>query len=326
MNLLVSNDGALWGDASTVLHNIGAPAVPALIEALGGDSQSRNYVLYTLRGMGLKAAPAVPAMIAVLNGKDQALANIAADCLPELGPDAKKAVPDLLRAVKSEDATLCRISAAALARIDAEQIPHTISPLVAVIRGNHSSEKGQALWLLNSFGARAKPAVPALVEMLKTENLGTRLTIVDVLTRIDPEQIDACIPTLTTALASGKENRSWPNQAVRILGQFGPRAKSVGPTLRDALQVSLKNVGKQHHPSAIAECMKKIGAQDLIVPVVIAAFDSKNQDEREEAQYIIEDLGRSALAPLEAAIANGQLRETQQVTALVNQLRKQAGQ
>ena len=122
MNLLTSNDGGLWGDASTVLVFVGADAVPALIEALDNKSDNRNYVMYTLRNIGRAAAPAVPSLITVLNGDDMPLAIVAADCLPELGPEAKKAIPHLRKALNPKNGTLCFTSAQSLARIDAEQI------------------------------------------------------------------------------------------------------------------------------------------------------------------------------------------------------------
>src|SRR5262249_29210212 len=109
------------------------------------------------------------------------------------------------------------------------------------------------------------------------------------------------------------------------LGQFGTRAKSMGPKLQDQLKASLKDPSKNAHPTTIAECMKKIGAEDLIVPVVVASLGSKNEEERMEAYYMGEDeIGAKALAPIEAAIANGQLRENQDVTRLLTRLRKRA--
>src|SRR5439155_7412295 len=120
-----------------------------------------------------------------------------------------------------------------------------------------------------------------------------------------------------------KEHRNWSHNAARILGQFGPRAKKIGPALQESLKVSLRDPRNSLHPSILGECLKHIGAADLIVPVAIASLDSKNQNERNEALYLLEDhVGATAVAPLEAAIANGQIRETQQITALLKDLRQ----
>jgi len=76
----------------------------------------------------------------------------------------------------------------------------------------------------------------------------------------------------------------------------------------------------------VVDCMKKIGASDRVMPVVLAALNSDNAEEREETHYLVQDVvGVSALGPIETALANGQLRDSVEVRSVLRDLRSRAG-
>lgn len=326
MKLLTGGETSQQQSAMTIMMNIGAPAVPPLIETLNKiDTKQNLYVMYTLSNLGLTAADAVPSFVTVLNGNDADRATLAAQNLPRFGLAAKRAVPDLRAALKSDNLTLRRISAQSLVQIDREQITHTVAPLVEIVRSTNVNERNQAIWLLHSFGPNAKSAVPALLEVLNTQKLDVRMAAVQALIAIDANQVDNVMPTLLEALADRKIHGGVQGQAVFVVSRLGPKAKIAAPAVKDVLRHALRGesfVGVNQ----IIMCLKKIDAAAEIMPVVIDALNSAKAEEREEAHYVVLDFLRDgALAPLEAAIANGQLRESAEVTRLMKDLRPKVG-
>jgi HEAT repeat protein len=308
--------------AFAILTTIGADAAPALIAELSKqDGKHTVYVLHTLSNIGPGAAAAVPNFITILNGKDRALAARAANLLPNLGPDAKSAIPHLLAALSSNDYNLRIVSAQSLVRMDKAQAKHTVAPLVEVLRGDNANDRQRALWLLDSFGADARPAVPALVEMLKSEKLPMRVGVAHVLLDVDPSQADAVMPTVMEALQPRKEHAPQTRQAINLLAKMGPQAKAAVPTVKELLKQTLKNQNRVVNAYALVDCLKKMDASGEAMTTLIDALNSKDANEREDAVDVIGDtLGRSALPALTTAAANGSLRDTPELAALVKQL------
>jgi len=93
----------LWTEqevAADALGRIGAPAVPALIEALkNADPAVRLEVVEVLGRMGDEAADAVPSLLKLLDDPDPGVRKAAARTLGQIGPAAKDAVPALMRAL-----------------------------------------------------------------------------------------------------------------------------------------------------------------------------------------------------------------------------------
>jgi HEAT repeat protein len=313
--------------AFAILTTIGPDAVPALIAELSKqDGKHTASVLYTLSNIGPGAAPAIPNFITILNGKDRALAVQAADLLPNLGPDAKSAIPHLLAALNGNDHNLRIVSAQSLVRMDKVQAKHAIAPLVEVLRGDNVNDRQRALWLLNGFGADAKPAVPALVEMLKSEKLPMRISVAHVLLHVDPSQADAVLPTVMEALQPKKEHIPQTRQAINLLAKMGPRGKTAIPAVKELLQQTLKNQVRGVNSYSLVDCLRQMDASGEAMAVLIGALNSKDVEEREDAAYAITDtIGRNALPAITTAVANGSLRDTPELASLVKQLRKQAG-
>jgi hypothetical protein len=90
-----------WTDqdaAEDALGRIGAPAVPALLDALRSTNPGvRRKAVEVLGRMGEEAAPAVPALTALLDDSDMTVRKAAARTLGQIGPAAKDAVPALMR-------------------------------------------------------------------------------------------------------------------------------------------------------------------------------------------------------------------------------------
>jgi HEAT repeat protein len=88
---LRENDGAIY--ASAILSHIGAPAAPALIEALRGpDADLRAWAAWTLGGMGLLPAEAKPALGRALGDPSELVRSAALQAL-ERAASADKPLP-----------------------------------------------------------------------------------------------------------------------------------------------------------------------------------------------------------------------------------------
>ena len=277
----------------------------------------------TLRSIGSGASAAVPAFITILNGSDQALATLAAESLPSFGPAAKSAIPHLLSALKSDDVNHRLVCAQAVAQIDPNQASQTVTALVDLLKSKNA-HRDRALTLLASFGSQGRAAAPVLLNLLKTEELSVRLRVAGVLQRIEPAKIGAAMPTLMEVIQAKQTPRGQLNSAVNLLTAIGPAARDAVPALQDLLKASLKNE-RQVNIHAVAQCLKSIGTMADTMPILVAALNSDNADEREDALDVVESaLGVGALASLETALANGQLRNSRQVTALLKDLRQRA--
>jgi len=89
-------DPALWKRRVAALGGAGAPAVPALIEALRDPSRAvREGAAHALGDIGARAAPAVEALIVAFEDPDDFVRWKAARALGRIGPAARAAVPIL---------------------------------------------------------------------------------------------------------------------------------------------------------------------------------------------------------------------------------------
>ena len=309
--------------ASQILANIGRDGTPALLEALmTNDADQRTRLLYALRHLGPNASAAIPAVIKLVEGNDRALAMYAAAVLPDLGPDAKQGIPTLLATLKSDDRAFRQAGAEALVRIDRDQAAHVIAPVVEVLQKGQPQEQQRALWFLRHLNAQAKPAVPALIALLKTEPLAQRVSIAEALNVIDPTQIDAALPTLVEAVQSKSDKNNLPRVALRLLTKSGPRGKIAVPALQAALKDALKSQDSVFDAYAVLECLKKVEPSASVMPIMLESLNSANVNERRESRHLIADaIGRPALPMLDAALSNGQLRSSPEVVALMKELR-----
>jgi HEAT repeat protein len=229
----------------------------------------------------------------------------------------------LLTALKTDSISFRLACADSLVRIDRQQIPSAVAPLVTVLQNGTAVEQQRALMLLKSYGSQAKPAVPALLDLLKTEKLAVRISISDTLIAIDAGQSDAALPALIEALQAKQDPYGLQRNAVRMLTKLGSKAKSAAPALKEMLKDAMN--GRSINPYLVIECLKKVEASAEIMPILIEGLNSAERNTREEVLYLLEDVyGASALAALDAAVANGQLRETPELVNLMKHLRPRA--
>jgi HEAT repeat len=163
--------------------------------------QRQSWGAFGIKVLGAKASPAVPALIGLLKDKDLQTRQLAAYALGAIGPAAREAVPDLIKYIENPKEQV-RIQAV-LSLGEIHQEPERVVPLLLKIV-DQDRASGWSLDLgvwaaqsLGKFGAQARPAVPALAEMLHAPEEFSRAQATNALGQIDPE-------ALAKAQAGGK--------------------------------------------------------------------------------------------------------------------------
>ena len=224
------------------LASLGKLAVPALKQALKGDSYSRVAAAYILHHIDNSLAKLVlPVVVESLGDSSREVQRDAAWVLGELGQESVPAVPSLLlyltepkvvppgcQAPWFTDAH-CEASWS-LARIG-EPIEEIVPALIEALRCPEGDSEwkawgaARALWRL---GRRAPQAFPALVRLWRDDQNSARL-------RIQAAYAFAAIGTparqVVPALLSAAEDRDdWiRTYSIRLLGDLCEKTKATGP-------------------------------------------------------------------------------------------------
>jgi HEAT repeat protein len=169
-------------EALESLGNEAAPAIPALIRALGdGDFIVRWIAVRTLGKFGAKqSAGAIPALARLLDDSDLDVRVQAATVLGSFGPAAAEAVPSLLAGVGAGDATLAVMAIKALVSItkDAEQVVPT---LIRALSARDARVRAAAAAALSKYGRAARSAANALRALLDDPDVEVRKAAGDAL-------------------------------------------------------------------------------------------------------------------------------------------------
>ncbi len=143
------------------------PAIPALIQLL--QSQDETFVSiasYALRGIGTNAVPPLAVLVADTNSLVRCRTIRA---LGLFGSQARTAVPALVQYLESPDPTTRYCAADSLGTIKADA-PLVVPALVQCLKsGTNDVNQVSYILALGRFGTNAKPAVPLLVNILKSD-------------------------------------------------------------------------------------------------------------------------------------------------------------
>ncbi len=226
---------AAWAAEKSLQDTIGA--------LKGGDEAGRIAAIDRLGAEGMKAAAAVGPLTELLSDPSPAIRAHAAKSLGEIGDPAKQAAPELVKLLKDADETVRRQAMQALVVLRpgrelmlplfekimagsdaAEQmrILHAISEAgeAAVPRLIKALKNEKvAYWaciVLRDMGPKAKAAVPALIETLKSPRPDVRREAVLALGVMDDAALPA-VPQIAELL--GDENAA--TAATFVLGQLG---------------------------------------------------------------------------------------------------------
>jgi HEAT repeat protein len=162
---------------------------------------------------------------------------LAFEWLNQLGPDAKDAIPDLVEMALHEKNPGFRAAAiSALGNIGSES-PEALAALIKIIKEPETNVwpsgylHTMACFAVARFGPMAKPAVPLLVESVRSRKGGAATNVISALGRIGPDAKEA-VPVLVEALA----NPLLRESALISLAAIGPTAEQVVPTVIEILK------------------------------------------------------------------------------------------
>jgi HEAT repeat protein len=238
---LKSNDDRENNAAIKKLGEIGEPAIPALIQALGDKnllvSRSAREVLKTI------GSSAIPALVKASKDSDEQIRRRAADLLAEKGlslyilwhlPSAAKVLPGLIALLKDSDADVRGKAAYALGNIGAES-KAAVPVLIPLLKDSDAGVRGKAAYALGSIGAESKAAVPVLIPLLKDSDANVRSSAASALGSIGAEA-KAVVPALIPLLKDS--DRDVRGSAAYALANIGAEAKAAVPELIPLLKDS----------------------------------------------------------------------------------------
>jgi len=232
-------------------------AVPALLEAAESrDSWVCLSVARALWNIDRQTNAAVRLYTRSLQSTNSSHRQVALVYLRQMGTAARAARPQIQAALKDSDDLVRREAEKALREVDPdllhsslqginEQIPAAVAKLVQTIQSGEFKDCFRALETIAVFGPDAKPAVPALIEVLTGPApqlpgpfagiglMNSRRNAAVALAEIGPEA-RAAAPALIGLL---KEHRDH-NRAIycKALGRIGPAANEAVPVLEETLQ------------------------------------------------------------------------------------------
>jgi len=249
----------------------------------------------TLRQGG---AAAVPVLCEIARGPDENLRTEALNALALMGPEAKDAVPllsDILKTEKNSGRFL--LASQAWANVDPSAAAEA---LAAVLRedGGDLGRKACAFASLFKLAPKGQEAVPTLNDIRNDPkaNPVVRVQAIEVLWHMNqpaqPLVRDLC------EMASA-DNSPVGVQALHVLGEFGPSAKSAVPALLKILnRPKLPSTGRTWgppHRQAVVRTLGRIGPEaSSAMPVLLASLFSIDYLNRVELAQTITEIGPEA--------------------------------
>src|SRR5262249_10364390 len=121
--------------------------------------------------------------------KDEAIPvrREAADALGAFGPAARPALPALTERLQDQDGEVSLAAAEAIASVDVMASAATVQAYTQLVKRGGPSVRRTAIRHLQSLGAKARDAVPALVEARTGPDREVREAAARALKAIDPE-------------------------------------------------------------------------------------------------------------------------------------------
>lgn len=287
------------------LGNIGPnaeKAVPALIKMIGDfrayDSMAKSdpvmMATLALGKIGPKAEKAIPALVKLLKNHESYHVRVyAAQSLGKIGPKAQKAVPAIVKLLDHKreffrlSAALALGNLAPLTNSTAEE--KVVSVLTNFLADKSSSTHQQSCSILAKFGSKAEKAIPALIQLLESEDVMLRFSVVSALGSIGEGSASnnkKIVPALTKMLGDkewfvrfatgnalvtlGERNMGMPillsglkakdsgtrRVVAYTLGSIGDKGKDVLDALNEALTDQDKRVRE-----AAKQSLEKLRAQ-----------------------------------------------------------------
>ncbi len=154
-----------------------------------------------------------------LNDVDETVRSLSIEALANCGAEPKKLVPLLVPALidKSYDIGVQAAKVLATFRDEPLAMVALADARLKIVNPSVKAAAGKGIW---AAGASARPALPALIEALKTEDLALRTWALKSIANIGPDAADA-VPQLVECISRCKTNR---DDIADALGKIGEKA------------------------------------------------------------------------------------------------------
>jgi protein involved in polysaccharide export with SLBB domain/HEAT repeat protein len=210
---------------------------------------------------------AVPELRKALKDDNRNARRFAVAALMRLGSDAKAALPDLLEAAKDKDPYVRLQVLTALVSIDRKSTG-VVSALIAALYD--PARRDTAISLLRDLhleptdGPEAKELVPALIAAMGDKNEGIQNAAIFLLKPYRTQAREA-VPALIKILKRNDLASDTLGEVAEILGATGPAAKDAVPVLNELLQREkqaglqrARAVGEKNLELVIGEALRNI--------------------------------------------------------------------
>lgn len=270
-------------------------ALPALNGVIRGD-KSPWIAITAVRAVG-EFGPAAksfaPLMLSLLNDRKIMLRAAAADALGRIGDDSVAVIEALVRALSDSDGAVTVSAANALSHIGAPAVPALVSKL------SDESYRWLVVEVLEEMESEAESAVPALLELLKTDDEHLKQEIFIALASIGPKA-SSCTASMMKILenpAAGDDRAG----AAYVLARIGE--KKAVPLLKEILKTAQSEQMMRSAAWSIVELEPENPENAvLVMPHLLPAISAENPLARKEAISALSALGPAAKAALEAFI------------------------
>jgi HEAT repeat protein len=224
-------------------------AIPSLGKAvLDSEVDVRQEAAATLGRLGSKAAPAVPQLAKGLqqNRDWWNVRKAIIEALGDIGPAAADAIPNLVEMMQDKDDDVRKAALNAIRKIG----PSAVQALSEALPASTWWAKAEILKMLETFGSKAKAALPALIALLNDNDQDVRRRAAMIIGKFATEGSSAA-PTLQKILFDQKAPHVLWSVVMDTLMKIGPDGHAV---LRKALD---------HHdwwlPKTISEAFGQSG-------------------------------------------------------------------
>jgi HEAT repeat protein len=205
--------------------------LPILVEALADADPDLRLLAVEVLAELEPDEEALPALVAALDDPDRLVRIATVEQLVRFGTKAKAVLPALERWLTDEDERFRISAAAAISKIDPDQIDRMLPVLLAGLDSENSFWRGVAAEALGDLGEATAAALPQLRTLLQDDCAGLRCDAAVAIWKItgDPTQ---AVSTGVDLLAA----EDWLDRylAAEHLGLLGPVAASARPDLERA--------------------------------------------------------------------------------------------
>jgi len=244
-NRLLASDRKVRATAEAALVKGAGRSLPLLRRFLASDDDDlHQHTFEIIRQIG---APAIPLLVELLRHEEVSFRSFAADALIDLAPDTESIQPALRRALRDEDSMVAADAARALGALGGRASP-SVRALVEALSHEEPHVRIYAAEALASIGPKASAAVQDLASALGDPIPGVRWAAGEALAGIGPAA-QLAVPQLIEAL---KDEFLYVRIcAAGALGSIGPKAETARealiasahePALRDQAEWALNRI------------------------------------------------------------------------------------